>query len=262
MTTEQPPTKPIGRMSDAELFNADHRPWPIPRSPWRMFQSWRDLLFAHWPVEPAALAHLMPRGLEAETFEGHAWVTIAPFWMADVALRPSPALPGLATFPEMNTRTNVTIDNKPGVYFFSLDAGNRIAVEVARAWYHLPYLKARMSIRTIVESIHYDSERTDRRGNPAELRCWYRPTGPVYRSEPGSLDEWLTERYCLYAADRREHIYRAEITHQPWPLQPAEASFSTNTMLAAHGIDMPDSPPLLHFARRLDVRAWQPVRIG
>jgi len=164
MTTEPPPTKPIGRMSDADLFNADHRPWSIPRSPWRMFQSWRDLLFAHWPVEPAALAHLMPRGLEAETFDGRAWVTIAPFWMAGVALRPSPALPGLATFPELNTRTYVNIDNKRGVYFFSLDAGNRVAVEVARAWYHLPYLLARMSTRTIDESIHYESVRTDRRG--------------------------------------------------------------------------------------------------
>lgn len=249
-------------MDDADAFNADHRPWPIPTGPWRMFQSWRDLLFAHWPVDPAALDHLMPRALDVETFEGHAWVTVVPFWMAGVSLRPLRAVPGLSIFPELNVRTYVTLDNKPGVFFFSLDAGNRVAVEVARAWYHLPYLKANMTTRHVGETIQYASHRTDRRGNPADLVGHFQPTGPVYRSERGSLDYWLTERYCLYAVNRRQQIYRAEITHQPWPLQPAEASFSTNTTLAAHGIEIPDQPPLLQFSRRLDVRAWQPVRIG
>ena len=262
MTADHRTPKLIGRMDTADLFNSDHRPWPIPSSPWRMFQSWRDLLFAHWPVEPAALRHLMPRSLDVETFEGHAWVTVVPFWMSGVSLRPLPAVPGLSTFPELNVRTYVTIDNKPGVFFFSLDAGNRVAVEVARAWYHLPYLKAHMTTRHVGETIHYTSHRTDPRGRPAELIGEFHPTGPVYRSEPGNLDYWLTERYCLYALDRRERVYRAEITHQPWPLQPAEASFSKNTTLAAHGIELPDCPPLLQFSRRLDVRAWQPVRIG
>jgi hypothetical protein len=249
-------------MDEAGGFSSDHRPWPIPHSPWRMFQSWRDLLFAHWPVEPAALRHLMPNTLDVETFEGQAWVTVVPFWMGGVSLRPLLAVPGLSTFPELNVRTYVNIDNKPGVFFFSLDAGNRVAVEVARAWYHLPYLNARMTTRRVGETIHYASHRTDRRGRPAELLGHFRPVGLVYHSEPGSLDYWLTERYCLYAVDKRARVFRAEITHQPWPLQPAEASFTKNTLLASHGIEPPTAAPLLHFSRRLDVRAWQPVRIG
>src|SRR6185312_192180 len=169
--------KQIGRVADADRFNSEYRPWPIPPSPWRMFQSWRDLLFAHWPVEPAALGHLMPQSLPAEIFEGTAWVTIAPFWMSGVRIRPFAAVPGLTTFPELNVRTYVTIDNKPGVFFFSLDAANRVAVEVARTWYHLPYLMARMSTRRVGETVHYTSHRTDRRGKPAELIAEYRPIG-------------------------------------------------------------------------------------
>lgn len=243
-------------------FSADHRPWPVPDRHWDMLQTWNDLLFAHWPVDPEALGRLMPQALKPETFDGQAWIAVVPFWMSGVRLHRLPEVPGLSTFAELNVRTYVNISDKRGVYFFSLDAANRIAVETARRWFHLPYLNANMSVRPDGDVIHYTSQRIDRRGAPAELDGWYRPTGDAYRSDPGTLEHWLTERYCLYTLDGRGRVCRADILHERWPLQRAEAEFSVQTMLTSHGIVPYDQPPLLHFAKRLDVAAWTPERIG
>lgn len=248
-----------GRAGLAGLpFGTEHRPWPVPDRPWSILQTWNDLLFAHWPVDPAALRRLLPKVLEPERFDGQAWVAVVPFWMSGIRLRHLPKVPGLSTFAELNVRTYVNIDDKPGVFFFSLDAANRIAVETARRWFHLPYLNARMSVQRTGETVHYTSLRSDRRGARAELGGWYRPAGPVFRSEQGTLEHWLTERYCLYAVDRDQRIYRADILHDPWPLQPAEADFTRQTTLSSHHIVPFDQPPLLHFAKKLDVAAWTP----
>ncbi len=243
-------------------FDTEHRPWPVPDRPWAMHQAWNDLLFAHWPVAPSAIRSLMPLALEPETFDGAAWVGVVPFWMSDIRLHWLPEVPGLASFPELNVRTYVTIDDKPGVYFFSLDAGNRVAVEAARRWFHLPYFKATMTVEHDGDTIRYRSERKDVRGKPAELTGWYRPAGEKFRSKPGSLERWLTERYCLYTTDRKERLYRADILHNPWILQPAEAEFATQSMLDAHGIIPIEQPPLLLFSKRLEMIAWTPERIS
>jgi len=246
------------------LHHTDHRPWPLPARPWVMAQIWHDLLFAHWPIPAAQMAALLPPGLELDRWEGEAWVGVVPFRMSGVRPRLFPALPGLSAFPELNVRTYVRVEDKPGVYFFSLDAANPIAVAVARSLFHLPYFRARMSCQTEGEAIRYASQRTHTGAPPAELRGSYAPTGPVYQVEAGSLEAWLIERYCLYSVDKRGRIYRGEIHHAPWPIQQAEATFERNSVAQAAGIGLPDSPPLLHFARRLDVLAWaiQPIKKG
>ena len=238
-----------------------HRPWPLPNAPWVFSQSWHHLLFAHWPVPPDALRPLIPGGLQLDTFEGQAWLGVVPFDIRSFKLRDLVPLPFMSAFPELNVRTYVTGKDKPGVWFFSLDAASKLAVAGARAIYHLPYFNASMSVRVEGETVHYWSRRTHRNALPAEFVGTYRPTGPVYRSQPGTLDHWLTERYCLYAADRRGRLYRGEIHHHPWPLQPAEPEITTNTMAMAHGIHLPDLLPLLHYARRLDVAMWPVYRI-
>jgi hypothetical protein len=172
-----------------------------------------------------------------------------------------PALPGLSAFPELNVRTYVRAGEKPGVWFFSLDAGNRLAVEVARRWYHLPYFRARMSCVREGESVQYASRRIHRGAPPAEFRARYRPVGEALHSTAGWLDRWLTERYCLYAADGGGGLHRAEIHHAAWRLAPAEAEIERNTMAAALGFELPPEPPLLHFAGRLEVAAWAPQRV-
>ena len=221
-----------------------------------MAQTWHDLLFAHWPVHPAQLRALVPKELPLDTFDEECWVAVAPFHMSHIHLRGLPPLPGLSRFPELNVRTYVTLENKPGVYFFSLDVTNVPAIYAARTFYRLPYFRARMSVRGQQGSISY---RSDRRGGEAQLQATYGPAGPVQLHHRGRLAAWLTERYCLYTV-ARNRVYRAEIHHRQWPLQDAEAEIVCNTMAQAAGIELPPVPPLLHFSRKLEVLVW-PLRV-
>jgi uncharacterized protein len=220
-----------------------------------MAQTWHDLMFAHWPVELHLLRPLVPAELLLDTFDGRCWVGVAPFHMSGIHIRGLPPLPGLSRFPELNVRTYVTLDHKPGVYFFSLDAAKLPAVWAARTFYRLPYFHARMSAEVEGEWVAYDSRRKQ---GSAEFRGRYRPMRAGQLRDKGTLEHWLTERYCLYSV-HAGCVYRAEIHHQPWPLQDAEAEIETNTMASATGISLPQDPPLLHFARKLEVLVW-PLR--
>ncbi len=229
-----------------------------------MRQVWHDLLFAHWPIPAETVRAALPRGIELDVFDGEAWLGIVPFRMSGVRLRYTPPLPWLSAFPELNMRTYVRVDGKPGVYFFCLEAGNPLAVEIARRWYRLPYHRANMSCVPSGpggHDIRYAHVRTDRRGSPAELAVRYGPRGDVYTSGPGSLEHWLTERYCLYTTDAHGRALRGDIHHPPWPLQPAVAEFDRNTLARAHGFELPDRAPVLHFARRIEMVAWPIVRV-
>ncbi len=238
-----------------------HRPWAPPAGPWIMAQTWSDLLFAHWPVPVSCLEPLLPKGLALDTFEGQAWVAVVPFAMSGVRARFLPAFPGLSAFPELNVRTYVSAQGKPGVFFFSLDAANPVAVAVARRWFHLPYFNAKMGIQRQGGWVEYSSSRTHKHAAPAAFGARYRPVSEPFKAAPGTLEHWLTERYCLYAASPEGRLFRAEIHHDPWPLQHAEAEVAANTMARAAGIDLPVTSPHLLFARRLDVIVWAPERI-
>jgi uncharacterized protein YqjF (DUF2071 family) len=233
----------------------------MPAGPWVLFMSWHDLLFMHWPVHEEALRSLIPPALHLDTFGGSAWLSVTPFRMTGVRPRFLPSVPPLSNFPELNVRTYVTAGGKPGIWFFSLDAGNPVAVRLARATFHLPYLDAEMSCAVVGDEVHYRSVRT-RGGTPgAELAARYRPVGEPSESRPGTLENFLTERYCLYAADGRDNVYRGDIHHHPWPLQPAEAEVEKLTMTEQIGVALPETGPVLHFSERLDVLAWSPRRI-
>ena len=242
------------------LKTVAHRPWPIPQRPWIISFTWHDLLFAHWPVEPLAVRELIPRQLELDLFDGRAWVGVTPFRMSGVRLRWLPAVPGTSDFPEVNVRTYVRCGGRAGVYFFSLDAASWLACRLARAWYRLPYFHARMSIRSEDDSVRYESVRLEG-PRPAEFRARYRPVSAPRTAQPGSLEHWLTERYCLFTTDLHGRVFPGDIHHLPWPLQDAEAEIETNTLASAAGIRLPDAAPLLHFAKKLDVVVWRPERL-
>jgi uncharacterized protein YqjF (DUF2071 family) len=225
-----------------------------------MRMRWLDLLFAHWPVDADALAALLPVGLELDTFDGQAWLGIVPFTMADVAPRGVPAFGRFSRFPEINVRTYVCHGGLPGIHFLSLDAASRPTVEGARRVFHLPYFRARMSSRAVDGEVAYRSRRIDRRGKDATFEARYRPTGQVETSPDGSLEAWLTDRKRLFSVDVRGRVWRTEIDHPAWPLQPAEAVITVDSMAAASGLALPESAPHLRFAARLDVRAWAPRR--
>jgi uncharacterized protein len=246
-------------MSVREMARTSPAPWPAPEQPWVMRQSWHELLFAHWPVPPDELRRAIPAGLALDTFDGQAWLGIVPFRMSGVRPRGIPPVPWLSGFPELNVRTYVVADGKPGVWFFSLDAGNPVAVSLARAFFHLPYFNAHFAIDRKDGQIIYTSRRTHRGAPVADLDITYGPAGPIFHPQQGTIEFWLTERYCLYSTDKQERIYRGDIRHAPWPLQVATATIQHNTMASAHGIELPGTPPLLHYAHRHDVVVW-PIR--
>jgi uncharacterized protein YqjF (DUF2071 family) len=146
------------------------------------------------------------------------------------------------------------------VFFFSLDATNPIAVHAARLMFRLPYHTASMTVERSAAGVHYRSERRGQSSRRAEFAATYRPVGPVFNATPGSLEYFLTERYCFYARNHRNKPYRLEIQHVPWPLQLAEAEIERNSMAAASAIVLPGTAPLLHFAKRQDIVAWAPTR--
>lgn len=227
-----------------------------------MAQSWHDLLFAHWPVDASMLRPHIPEELKIDTFEGQAWLGIVPFSMSGVRLRWTPPIPWLSAFPELNVRTYVTAQDKPGVWFFSLDAANALAVATARVTFHLPYFRAGMKCTEFRGWIEYKSRRSHAGAREAQLDGRYRGVGEFLEPSPGTLIYFLTERYCLYSADSSGRIYRGEIQHPPWLLQAGEAHFAHNTMAEAAGLSLPAEEPLLHFARRQDMVAWAPHRIA
>ena len=232
-------------------------------APWLIRMRWLDLLFAHWPVDPAPLERLIAPELELERFADRAWLGIVPFTMDDVAPRGLPAPGRFGTFPELNVRTYVRRRDRPddrGVWFLSLDAFSWSTVRGARLVFHLPYVHARMSSRRDGDDVVYESERDDRGWPPARFSACYRPTGPIAPAAPGSFDAWATNRLRLFSVDSRRRLIHGDIAHAPWPLQPATGELGAADLVASHGIVLPDEPPRLLFARRLDVRGRLPVR--
>jgi uncharacterized protein len=226
--------------------------------------SWRDLLFMHWPVDQELLRPLIPRALTLDAFDGSAWLSITPFFMSGTRPRALPSVPPLSDFPELNVRTYVTARERPGIWFFSLDARSRVAVRLARAIFKLPYYDAKMSSRVFSGSeVRYESVRTHRGAPGARFAGRYRPVGDPFYARPGTLDHFLSERYCLYSADSSAGVLRGEIHHPPWPLQEAEVEVETLEMTAQIGLTLPaSSPRVAYFSSRLDTLAWPPRRIG
>lgn len=245
-----------------EILNETaHRPWPMPDAPWIMTQTWNDLLFAHWPVDRRLLQEQVPAGLSLDLFDGQAWIGIVPFHITNLAPRGVPSIPFVSAFAELNVRTYVTLEHKPGVYFFSLDAASALAVAGARALFHLPYFTASMTVNVAGEAVHYTSSRTTKVPS-ARFEASYRPIGPVQPPAPGTLEHFLTERYCLYTVDDSFRARRLQIHHPPWPLQLAEAEIRVNTMADAAGIRLPSTAPLLHFSKRQDMVGWAMETVG
>jgi uncharacterized protein YqjF (DUF2071 family) len=226
-----------------------------------MAQNWHDLLFAHWPVPVRTVRQLVPRALEVDEFGGQAWISVVPFTMSGVRLRRMPAVPSLSAFPELNVRTYVVASGKPGVWFFSLDAGNPVAVQIARRWFHLPYFLDSMNAIVGRDGIEYSSRRDDRDGAETRFEANYSGYGATFQAKPGTLEYFLTERYCLYAEKANGKLLRGEIHHAPWSLQEAKASIVVNTMAESLGFDLSAPPALLNFSKLQEVVVWWPEKL-
>ena len=248
------------------LFRSSHRPRPLPNGRWAIAQRWNDLLFAHWPLPVARLAPLLPEWLEVDTHQGMAWLGAVPFWLDRIKIRGVPQIIGARSFPDLTLRTYVRdrFTNTPGVYCFSLDSSNLLAVGVARTFYHLPYhwSSMKMGQRSEREFDFYSRRRFG--SNPVVFKARYRGLGPTQRLadlRPGSLEYFLTERSCLYSANRAGQPVRASIHHIPWPLEDAEAEIEQNDLPASIGLAQPEVDPVLHYSRRLAVYIWPAERL-
>lgn len=230
------------------LDETEHRPWPLPHTAWVMGQTWDDLLFIHYRVPVEELRALVPDGLDVQEHSGSGWLGVTPFVITGLRARGLLPLPFASSFRELNVRTYVIRDDKPGIWFFSLDASSQLAVEAARRLYRLPYFRADITVRPRGADLVYDCSR----GAGKAFSATYRPDGEVFNAERGSLEHFLTERYCLYAEHEGE-IHRAEIHHRPWPLQPAAASIDLNTMPP---LKVADDDPVVHYSARQDVVIW------
>jgi uncharacterized protein YqjF (DUF2071 family) len=249
------------RRQSRGLDHRAHRPWEIPERSWLMGQSWLDLLFAHWRVDRAALERVVPPQLPIDEIDGSAWIGVTPFEVRALRLRMSAPAPFLSSFPELNVRTYVTVAGKPGIYFLSLDAGSRLAVEAARRAYRFPYFRADMRIERDGEEVRYlSSRRVDGDGPAASLEATYRPEGPEFNAAPDSLDWKLIERYCAYTLDTSGAVLRAEIHHPPWGLRAARADIAAEGMTRPFDISLAGEP-LLHLARAQDVVIWPHERV-
>lgn len=221
-----------------------------------MHQSWGKLLFMHWRIEVERLRPLLPEKLEVDTFDGSAWIAVVPFTMWNTRALFLPPVPGFSAMHELNVRTYVHVDGVPGVWFFSLDCTSAAAVLGARKFYFLPYYNAEIELRQESETIEYSLSRTE--DSRAAFRAIWRIGESLPVSQPGSLEFFLTERYCLYS-ERRGKIYRARIHHQPWPLRKAKISSLSSTMIEALGLETPQDEPLIHYAEEIKVDIW-PIR--
>jgi uncharacterized protein len=226
-----------------------------------MQMCWDHLAFFHWPVPVAALEAQVPAGLQLDTFAGQAWIGIVPFRMSGMRARILPEVPGTNAFLELNVRTYVTDGTRPGVWFFSLDCANPLAVRGARVGFSLPYFDAKMQSLETGSGFDYSSTRTHRDAPAARFHAKYGPSSEVMPSIPGTLEHWLTERYCLYAQRPNGQVIRGEILHQPWPLQTCNVEILENTLCDSLGLQLPNEPTRAHFAKRLEVQAWWPSNL-
>jgi len=243
-----------------------HRPRPLPAGRWVMTQRWNDLLFAHWPLPAKALAPFIPEGLQLDTYHGSAWLGVVPFWVDRIKFHGLPPIPGLGKCPSLNLRTYVRDprNGAPGVYFLSLDVSSLLTVALARALYRLPYHWADMYIDQRTEREFWFASRRRMSKRPVIFAARYRGLGPTRRlaeSQPGSLEYFLSERYCLFARDRTGQAMRADIHPVLSPLEEAEAEIERNDLAAALGICLPNVPPVLHYSRRMAIYLWQLDRL-
>jgi hypothetical protein len=238
---------------------------------WIMRQAWRNILFLHWPVDPEILKLHIPDPLEMDTFEGSAWIGIVAFSMQGIYFRGLPFVSVVRPFSEVNVRTYVNHNGKPGVFFMSLDVDDWASLNIAKRWYRLPYHPADISIRKTGGDVAIKRNRKGsamhetgtvqiksvrKAAEPVAFQGRFTPSGSVFFPEAGTLDHFLTERYGFYTTHDQLNIYCGDIHHPPWPLQKAGIQIDRNTLFSPFHIDVSDQTPIAHFSEGVDSLMW------
>jgi uncharacterized protein YqjF (DUF2071 family) len=229
-------------------------------SAWQMQMGWNDVCFLHWRAPADVLRPTMPTGIELDLHDGAAWISIVPFRMTNIRARGFPPLPGFGHVPEINVRTYVLANGNPAVWFYSLDAAGSLVVESARLTMALPYFNATIVTTMRGDEYAYRSERHDRRAPQGRFDATWRIVGDPAAARPGSIEAFLHERY-RFVVTRRGRLFSASVKHEPWRLQPIEATIADNTLAWIPGLELARAPDLAYFAPSAAVRATalQPV---
>ncbi len=262
--THHLPTLPAGSAPDPVAESIPFVPPPpteaaraaervAPAGPVVGTQRWNRLLFAHWVVPAADIQSRLPRGLFVDTFEGEAYLGLVPFFMERVRPRGLPAVPKLSWFLEFNLRTYVfDAYGRPGVWFFSLDCNQPIAVTLARRFFHLPYEHATMSAALAGDTCDFFSTRRGA-GTNSDRFTWTSATTGGQPAAPGSLESFLVERYRLFAVDRRARLVTGSVRHAPYRLHVPRVRRWSNAVASLAGFELPGSPVSLLSADTVDV---------
>lgn len=232
------------------LKEVSHRPWPIPNRNWVWYQEWNEVVFLHWPVPIDWLKPRIPKSLKIDLFEGQSWISFVAFTMENVRPAYLPAFSPLSNFQELNIRTYVIADDKPGVYFLSIEAGKKSACWLADALSGLPYQFANMSRKDQLFQSH-----NVKTGN--SFKAQYQVGNQV---KGDGLDQWLTERYCLYQ-DFPNGTFRYEVHHQPWALHQVELKSWDIQYQGYHEI-VTSLPQRYHFSPGVPILAFSKEKIN
>ncbi|MCQ6278424.1 YqjF family protein [Bacillus sp. EB600] len=243
------------------MNDISHRPWPLPSKNWILRQTWNDLLFVHYPIPVELLRPHIPGSLQIDTFDGTAWLGVVVFVMEGIYFRGLAAVSLTPKFTEINVRTYVHCNGKPGVYFMSLDVGNLASLLIAKKWYRLPYQPAQISIQKEGESFYCQSLRKGKMKIPIAFEGKYVPLSEVYLPEKGTVDHWLTERYCFFSTNKRGSVFCGEIHHRPWPLQKVKAEIVRNTLFTPFQVDVEEEKTITHFSMGVEAFFWNIKRI-
>lgn len=226
------------------------------------YQRWSDLAFLHWRLDASAVRRLLPAGLELDTWDGDAWVGLIPFHMSGVRPRWLPAVPGISAFHETNLRTYVYHDGRPGIWFFSLEAANRLAVWIARHRWHLNYFFAQLDVNRQDQQVHYAGCRAGQSQVGYEVSIRLGTQGPAPGSPvdspaaQGTLEHFLVERYYLYTTSASGRLWRGQVHHQPYPLRSVELISVRQTLLDAAGLATTQPPDHMLFSPGVQVEIF------
>ena len=241
--------------TDAQRLAARERPQGFPV----MRQRWAGLLFLHWPIEISLIQDRLPPGLHVDTFNGQAWIGVVPFFMQRVRPVCLPPVPWLSWFLELNVRTYVHDDaGNPGVWFFSLDCNQPVAVEIARRAFHLPYQHAAMQSVKSENRIHYRCQR--KIAGAEEAAFEYESPALTAPAGHGSLEWFLVERYLLFSTNRKNDLFYGRVHHAPYQIATGKCDLWSAEPLCWEGFSEPESsPPSILTAAPVDVTIF-PLR--
>ena len=237
-----------------KLLQNNHLPFQLPDRKHSLVQEWKYLTFMHWRVSPKILSHYLPEGIELDLYEGNAYVGLIPFLMKDVHPRLLFPISGISNFPEFNIRTYVKVNNKPGVYFLTLDAQSLITCFYASRAYGLPYNYTMGKIEVNEKRYSWESKRFIK---GYEVSGTSNMIGKSMISKQGSIEEFLFERYCLFAL-RNKKICVGYTKHNPWNIYVAQAEVKKNNLTKSFNLGIKNllEPELVHMSEGVYINAW------